>query len=487
MTPKRIHFNRHNGEKLPEGARLVTRATKWGNPAKIGALYEPWGRVIADNREACEAYREHLAAHPEIAEAAKRELRGFDLACACPEGEQDCHARILLEVANPPPKDCRATLNEQGPEGLRAAVTDTEPIGDPEAAAAAAAADASQAGPEPTPGGNPKPSPEPFPFARADTLEGTNEPADFVEGLLTEGGASIIYGPSNCGKSFWILDLAACVATGRDFRGELEVDRGAVVYVALEGAYGVRNRVEALKRCGLLPDGTPLYLCFAPVSLLTPGHAERLAETVKAVAAQSSLPCRLVVLDTLARAMPGGDENKGADMGTAVAAIDAVRLATRAHVATVHHCGKDEARGARGHSSLRAAVDTEIEISRGEGETVSTVRITKQRDLPTGEPMPFTLESVTLGLDRRGKPITSCTVKHEDSILAATRGTAGRKPLCTPEGMLRFLPAASVKEWQESVKEETGLDRTQFYSHKKTLEAAGRIRRETGTNRLVAL
>jgi hypothetical protein len=101
--------------------------------------------------------------------------------------------------------------------------------------------------------------------------------------------------------------------------------------------------------------------------------------------------------------------------------------------------------------------------------------------------MPFSLEVVTLGINRRGKPITSCTVKHEDSILAATRGAAGRKPLCTPEGMLRFLPAASVKEWQEAVKEETGLDRTQFYAHKKTLELAGKIRRETGTNRLVAL
>ena len=368
------------------------------------------------------------------------------------------------------PKDVRETLNRDGPEGVRAAVTDTESIGpDPEGAAADAAADASQAGPEPTPGSNPKPPPEPFPFTRADTLEGTSEPADFVEGLLTEGGASIIYGPSNCGKSFWILDLAACVAAGRDFRGELEVDRGAVVYVALEGAYGVRNRVEALKRAGLLPDGSPLYLCFAPVSLLTPGHAERLAATVKAVAAQSALPCRLVVLDTLARAMPGGDENKGADMGTAVAAIDAVRLATGAHVATVHHCGKDEARGARGHSSLRAAVDTEIEISRADGESVSTVRITKQRDLPAGEPMPFTLESVTLGLDRRGKPITSCTVRHEDSLMAASRSKAGRKPDVAPARLLELLPQPSTAAWQKAADSEFGVTKSAFYRAKDTL------------------
>lgn len=73
----------------------------------------------------------------------------------------------------------------------------------------------------------------------------------------------------------------------------------------------------------------------------------------------------------------------------AVAGIDAVRAATGAHVAVIHHCGKDEARGARGHSSLRAAVDTEIEISRADGETISTVRVTKQRDMAIGDPLPF--------------------------------------------------------------------------------------------------
>jgi hypothetical protein len=105
----------------------------------------------------------------------------------------------------------------------------------------------------------------------------------------------------------------------------LEVDRGTVVYVALEGSHGARNRIEALKRGGLLPENAPLFLCFAPVSLLTARHAERLAETVRRAAAQTATRCRLVILDTLARAMAGGDENKGQDMTAAVAAIDSIR------------------------------------------------------------------------------------------------------------------------------------------------------------------
>lgn len=327
--------------------------------------------------------------------------------------------------------------------------------------------------------------PEAFPIVRAGLSEGIAEARDFVESLLTEAGASVIYGPSNCGKSFWILDLAVAVATGRDFRDELDVERGAVVYVALEGSLGVRNRIEALKRAGRLDDSIPLFLCFAPVSLLEAGHARKLAESVKDAATESGLPCRLVILDTMARAMAGGDENSGKDMTAAVSSIDAIRAATGAHVAIVHHCGKDEARGARGHSSLRAAVDTEIEVSRPEGETISTVRITKQRDMPIGEAMPFSLEVVTLGTDRRGKPITSCIVRHEDSMMASKPGKAGRKTIYLADAMLEYLPASNATEWQKLASEDCGISRAKFFDLKKELQGRKSYRSETGTGRLV--
>ncbi|MCW1912647.1 helicase RepA family protein [Luteolibacter sp. GHJ8] len=324
-----------------------------------------------------------------------------------------------------------------------------------------------------------------FPITRADLLEGMHVAADFVEGLLTDGGASVVYGASNVGKSFWILDLAVHVATGRTWRDEIEVDQGAVVYVALEGSNGLKNRLEALRREGRLPDDAPLYVCTAPVSLLEASHARMLAESVKEAASQSNLPCRLVVLDTLARAMAGGDENKGQDMTFAVASIDVIRAATGAHVCVVHHCGKDEARGARGHSSLRAAVDTEIEIFRPEGERVSTVRVTKQRDLEAGEPMPFTLRQVMLGANRRGKPLTSCVVHHEDEMMASKPRTAGRKATYQPEAMLAYLPAANVKEWQERASEDCGVSRSVFYELKNALQQRKAYRAEVGTGRLV--
>jgi hypothetical protein len=310
-----------------------------------------------------------------------------------------------------------------------------------------------------------------FAYMQADQLGGTSEAMDFVEGLLTEGGASVIYGPSNCGKSFWIVDLGVSVASGTAFRDELEVEQGAVIYIALEGAHGARNRIAALTQAGRLKTGAPFFLIFEAVSLLEAGHADRLAETVAKISEETRLPVRLVILDTMARAMAGGDENSGVDMTAAVKSIDAIRAATGAHVAIVHHCGKNEALGARGHSSLRAAVDTEIEVSRRDGETISTVRVTKQRDLQAGEAMPFSLEVVTLGADRRGKPITSCIVRHEDEMMASKPSKTGRPATATPAEILKLLPMPGTTAWQKKAKDELGVSSTAFYALLKRIRA----------------
>jgi RecA-family ATPase len=244
----------------------------------------------------------------------------------------------------------------------------------------------------------------------------------------------------------------------------LEVDRGAVVYFALEGAHGAKNRMAALRRNGQLKPGDPFYLVFDAVSLLEPGHADRLAATVAAITDESGIPVKLVIIDTMARAMAGGDENSGADMTLAVKAIDAVRSATGAHVAIVHHCGKDQAKGARGHSSLRAAVDTEIEVFRPENETVSTVRVTKQRDLQAGEAMPFSLKVIELGTDRRGKPITSCVVHHESSVMAFTpKDKSGGSSAASVAQLLSLLPQTSTTAWQKVGRSEFGIRESTFY------------------------
>lgn len=88
----------------------------------------------------------------------------------------------------------------------------------------------------------------------------------------------------------------------------------------------------------------------------------------------------------------------------------------------IHHCGKDAAKGSRGHSSLRAATDTEIEVTARSDKTL-IARVTRQRDLESEGSFAFRLDAVELGHNRRGKPVTSCVVVPVDT--PATQTSAG--------------------------------------------------------------
>lgn len=244
---------------------------------------------------------------------------------------------------------------------------------------------------------------------------------DFVEGLLTSGSMSVIYGPSNCGKTFFVIDLALHVAWGREWRGRI-VDQGAIVYLSLEGAQGVQNRMKAFDmhhKCGPLP----FIAMPKPINLLNEDADVRaVIHLVEYVAAKTGLPVRMVIVDTLSRAMAGGNENSSEDMTALIGNCDRIKHETGTHVCIVHHSGKEEAKGARGHSSLRAATDTEIEIKRDPELTRSVARIAKQRDLEACDPLAFTLQVETLGTNRRGKPVTSCVVVEAAATVVIGRG-----------------------------------------------------------------
>jgi len=246
---------------------------------------------------------------------------------------------------------------------------------------------------------------------------------DFVEGFLGNGQFSIIYGESNCGKTFFATDLAFHIAMGKRWRNR-RVDQGGVVYIALEGSFGLENRIAAfMKEYPEESRGMPFAFITTQINFLDPiGKLPSLVNTINNVSQQIG-GVKLVVVDTLARAISGGDENSGQDMGLLVTHADMIRAATGAHVCFVHHSGKDRLKGARGHSSLRAAVDTEVEVSRFDGADYSTVKTVKQRDMEMGEEMFFGLKSVSIAVNRHNEEVKSCVVTVIDEPEASRKNT----------------------------------------------------------------
>jgi hypothetical protein len=242
-------------------------------------------------------------------------------------------------------------------------------------------------------------------YLRLDEIEIDFSPLYLVKGMLDQGEMSVMYGDSNSGKTFLALDIAYAIAAGREWHGR-RVKKGLVVYVAAEGGRGIHKRLIALReRYG--SAGTAFALVPCSVDLLRPnGDTAGLIALIKKAEAEFGEPAILVVIDTLSRALAGGDENASNDMGAFIKNVDKIRSGTSAHTLVIHHCGKDAAKGARGHTSLRAATDTEIEIAE------RTVTVTKQRNLDREPAFPFGLEVVTVGTDDEGMAVTSCLVHY---------------------------------------------------------------------------
>jgi len=228
-----------------------------------------------------------------------------------------------------------------------------------------------------------------------------------IKGLIHRNTLTVMYGPSNSGKTFVAMDIAYAVGTGLPWNSR-KTTKGLVVYVAAEGGSGVNDRTAALDTARK-PASDPLFdVVPCPIDLLRgngpDSHASKLVALIREAEKEYGEPCALLVIDTLSRALAGGEENSSVDMGMFIKHLDQIRAATGTAVLVIHHSGKDIARGARGWSGVQAAIDTEIEINQ------NRFAVTKQRDLPTIDELSFRLDPVTVGSDEDGDDITSCTL-----------------------------------------------------------------------------
>lgn len=290
-------------------------------------------------------------------------------------------------------------------------------------------------------------------------VESIPPPEPLIDDWLDLESLAVLYGRPGGGKSFLAIDYALHVATGSWWQGH-ETVAGNVLYVAAEGrrGLGIRQRAWRLHNRHHNPVDRIHWLPRA-VNLLDPVYAAALIQIA------DDLRPQLVVIDTLARSMVGGDENAGKDMGRVIEAADTIKHRTGACILIVHHSGKDQTAGARGHSSLLGAVDTELELKNG-GDGIITLANTKQKESGEQPPMRLRLapagDSVAIAPYRGGitlaDDLTPKAMVTLDSLIA----------IATPEGV-------HVATWRDhSVQNGTG--RSAFYEHRKVLLERGLVR-----------
>lgn len=173
-------------------------------------------------------------------------------------------------------------------------------------------------------------------------------------------GLNVVFGTSGAFKSFYTLDAALTIA-----------QHLPIIYVAAEGSGGLSKRVSAWCEHNDQPPGQAHFVC-EEINLLDSSHVKAL------IAIATPIKPAVVIFDTLARCIPGGDENSAKDMGLAVRNSAVIQRQLETAIIWIHHTNRAE-RGERGSGAIRGAADAMIELS-ANGDSIIRVSCSKLKD-----------------------------------------------------------------------------------------------------------
>lgn len=236
-----------------------------------------------------------------------------------------------------------------------------------------------------------------------------------LKGVLPRVSLTFVAGPSMAGKSFFVLAIMSALARGERVLRSRSV-QSAVLYIAAEGAAGVRKRVEAMRLATGAWDSSMRLISEAP-DLGDGDSFHFLSSRIREEAAEfETLGKRLgvVVIDTMSASIPGADENSAKDMSPVLTRLQGLASELQLCVLVVAHVGKDEHRGIRGWSGMLANADGFIRLDKPDADGTRLATVVKVKDGEAGLEAAFRLKKVRLEDDPDGDEVSSCIVEWCD-------------------------------------------------------------------------
>jgi hypothetical protein len=266
-------------------------------------------------------------------------------------------------------------------------------------------------------------------------IKPNGEPLWQVDGLIPAGPSlGVIFGKPKSGKTFLTTDLFLHVAQGLAYY-DRAVQQGAVIYITKEGIRGFKLRMMALRQHRNAGPGVPFYVADEMPNFGTScGDAEALVSLIRAAIPQGA-PVAAVIIDTLARTMPGQSDSDGAAVSQFVENCEAVARAFRCFVGAVHHSPRGDDTRSRGSNVLDGAADVIISVVKDDATGVSTATIEACKDAEEGTLWRFELVQIEVsGSEKRNKnPCCAPT--------CATIGTMTRKGDSATRAQQRLAPS----------------------------------------------
>ncbi|MBC8076887.1 MAG: AAA family ATPase, partial [Chloroflexales bacterium] len=236
-----------------------------------------------------------------------------------------------------------------------------------------------------------------------DAVDQLRDPVWLVRDVLVAGEVTVVYGPSDAGKTFVVMDLTLRVA-----------QHYPVLYVAAEDARGIKRRKQAWQRHNQLANTGRFFLRDSVLDLLDANQIDEFIAGARAVAPQ------LIVLDTLSQCVPGADENSARDMSVAMAAAQRIAHTLDTAVVLIHHTTK-EGGNYRGSGTIKGNTYGMLEVNKD--DDLIELHTERIKNSQAGKPRFFKLVPVALGSDAQGEPITSCVLAPAGKVLRGDKLT----------------------------------------------------------------
>jgi len=242
-----------------------------------------------------------------------------------------------------------------------------------------------------------------FRFVDGNGLSSIRPPEWLIEDFLPQGSYAILFGAPGTFKTFIALDIALSVAVGIGMGDQANwndvITTGPVLFVAGEGRFSLVNRVRAWTKTHFFGQMTGNFILADPVPLVT----EDLQPFIDSARTHSPTgEYKLVVLDTVGRAMQGANENSQEHASAFTNMVEYIQKELNTTVLALHHTGHNATNRARGSSVFGADADTIIRADRHDKDYLVSLTMTKQKDAAEWHKKRFIkLNEVSLDLETK--------------------------------------------------------------------------------------
>jgi hypothetical protein len=258
-------------------------------------------------------------------------------------------------------------------------------------------------------------------FDGATLADNAHAPDFIIADVMETDCIGMLGGGSGAYKSFIALEMAHCIATGRDFMGFKVVRQGVVLFVAGEGAGGLQRRIKALE---LRHGKAENLICIPRGEPITGDYARMIQAYV------GKLQPVLIVYDTFNQLMVEIDNNNSSDVSRALNTIKTIGRASGIGTTSLvnHHIGKDAGRGLEGSHAFKSNSDFVFTAERPEDSKTTTLKCTKQKDGAPFREFNMTADEVRLGFkDQLGRECMSF-VLYQASLCLHQRARSNEQP-----------------------------------------------------------